>query len=261
MRVDNPRMPDRRGWSRDELLIALRLYMRSPFGKLHGRNPEIMALAHRIGRTPNALAMKACNFANLDPAFRATNRRGLSGASEADRAMWAEFGGSAEVIAAEAEDAVARLAPALAGENDPGLQLPHGETDLLRTVRARRVQSFFRAAVLTSYENRCAISGIAVRDLLVASHIIPWSQSVERRADPTNGLCLNALFDRAFDRGLITIDEGHRVVVARQLADAAERADLACSIREAHGRRIRMPHRLRPDEQALARHRASIFLG
>jgi hypothetical protein len=36
-------------------LLALRLYMRSPFGRLHGANPDIMALANKIGRTPNAL--------------------------------------------------------------------------------------------------------------------------------------------------------------------------------------------------------------
>ena len=77
-------MPAGRDWTREERLVALRLYMRSPFGKLHGRNPEIIRLAERIGRTSNALAMKACNFASLDAVFRASNRKGLSGASEGD---------------------------------------------------------------------------------------------------------------------------------------------------------------------------------
>ena len=62
-------MAQRPGWTRDPLLIALRLYMRTPFGRLHGRNPEIIHLATKIDRTPSALAMKACNFASLDPAF------------------------------------------------------------------------------------------------------------------------------------------------------------------------------------------------
>src|SRR5688500_14231037 len=84
-------MPRPEGWTRDQQLIALRLYMGTPFGKLHGRNPDIIDLAQRIGRTANALAMKACNFASLDPEFRRTNRTGLSGASEADRALWTEF--------------------------------------------------------------------------------------------------------------------------------------------------------------------------
>jgi putative restriction endonuclease len=80
-------MPKSSHWTRDQQLVALRLYMGTPFGKLHGTNPRIVDLAGRIGRTPGALAMKACNFASLDPEFRKTNRKGLSGASDADRAL------------------------------------------------------------------------------------------------------------------------------------------------------------------------------
>jgi putative restriction endonuclease len=121
------------------------------------------------------------------------------------------------------------------------------------------VQSFFRAAVLTSYEGRCAISGLDVPELLSASHIIPWSQSIERRADPTNGLCLNALFDRAFDRGLIAIDADLRVLVSPRLKDAADAAELGCSLREAEGRRLATPQRFPPAAEALEHHRRSVF--
>jgi hypothetical protein len=252
-------MPDRTGWTRDQQLIALRLYMRLPFGRLHGRNPEIIDLATKIGRTPDALAMKACNFASLDPAFRRTERKGLSGASNSDRALWDEFAGNAEQVAAEAEEVFARIEPTAATAQLVEVQPPTGETDVLRQVRARRVQSFFRSAVLTSYDTRCAISGLAVPELLVASHIIPWSESVERRADPTNGICLNALFDRAFDRGLMTVDEDHRVVVSRRLHDAAGAADLPCSLREAHGRRLLVPDRFPPAADALRHHRERVY--
>src|SRR5512138_844191 len=131
-------MAKRIRWTRDQQLIGLRLYMRLPFGKLHGRNPEIIALANRIGRTPNALAMKACNFASLDPAFRATNRRGLSGASDADRAIWQEFTANPEAIAAEAEEAYDALGLAAPTPPPPAppdeLQLPSGETETIRSV-------------------------------------------------------------------------------------------------------------------------------
>jgi hypothetical protein len=255
-------MAKRLGWTREHLLIALRLYMRTRFGRLHGRNPEIIALAAQIGRTPGALAMKACNFASLDPAFRATNRTGLSGASASDRALWAEFTTDSERIAAEAEDVAAQYGQGVtAGVEPPAPVIPLGPTDVVQLVRVRRVQSFFRAAVLTSYESRCAISGIGTPALLVASHIIPWGESVERRADPRNGLCLNALFDRAFDRGLMTIDESLRVVVHADLLRAAGAADLGCSIGEAHGRALSMPVRCPPDPSALTYHRDHVFAG
>src|SRR4051812_12433952 len=144
-------MSERVGWTRTEQLIALRLYMRSTFGRLHGRNPQIIELAGKIGRTSNALAMKACNFASLDPAFRASNRKGLSGASESDRGLWSEFAANAESLAAEAEAAYAGLEPAAAAEELEQVQPPPGETDVLRLVRARPVRAFFRARLLPPY--------------------------------------------------------------------------------------------------------------
>ncbi len=60
-----PTMPQRIAWTRDQLLVAFRLYCRTPFGKLHQHNPEIIHLAAKLGRTPSAVGMKACNFASL----------------------------------------------------------------------------------------------------------------------------------------------------------------------------------------------------
>lgn len=124
-------MPRPENWTRDQLLLALRLYMRLPFGKLYATNPEIVALADRIGRTANALAMKACNFANLDPALQARGIRGLSNLAAADREIWEEFSNNAESLAAEAEEAAERLA-------QPGeepvvpIEVPEGPTEVSR---------------------------------------------------------------------------------------------------------------------------------
>ena len=68
-------------WTRDQLLVAFSLYCRLPFGRLHARNPEIIAIADAIGRTPGALAMKLTNIASLDPEITSTGRSGLTGAS------------------------------------------------------------------------------------------------------------------------------------------------------------------------------------
>ena len=254
-------MPRPDGWTREQQLVALRLYMRLPFGRLHGRNPEIVALAERIGRTAGALAMKACNFASLDPAFRRTNRRGLSGASEADRALWGEFEADSEQLAAEAEEAFARLEPAGSESDTADIRPPAGETEVPRVVRARRVQSFFRAAVVTSYGQRCALSGLALPELLTASHIIPWNASVERRADPTNGLCLNALLDRAFDRGLFTLGDDLRVMVSRRWQSIAPEVAARLDLATLTGRPLNIPVRFGPDPAAVRYHRGHVFIG
>ena len=78
-------------WTRDELLIALNFYHKLTFGQLHARQPVIVALAGKLGRGANSVAMKLCNFASLDPALKLRGIRGLEGASALDRAVWEEF--------------------------------------------------------------------------------------------------------------------------------------------------------------------------
>ncbi len=80
-----------KSWTPEQVKLAFHLYCQLPFGRLHQSNPEIIALAELIGRTPSAVAMKLTNLASLDPAIIASGRKGLSGASNLDRAIWDEF--------------------------------------------------------------------------------------------------------------------------------------------------------------------------
>lgn len=253
-------------WTRQHLLAAFRLYCHTPFGKLHQHNREIQELATRMGRSASSLAMKACNFASLDPEMVARGVTGLSNVSRADRELWDEFLSNPSEIADAAEAAYESItATAITIEPPPPVEalpeftIPSGPTESLAIVRTRRLQSFFRATVLTGYGYRCAISGITVPELLIASHIIPWSANETRRADPRNGICLNALYDRAFDRGLITFDENLCVVISSRL-----RSDNPCeahsvSLLKIEGQRCLLPQRFVPDSDAINYHRQNIF--
>jgi predicted restriction endonuclease len=139
------------------------------------------------------------------------------------------------------------------------LESPEGPSEISRMVRTRRVQGFFRDAVLISYDNRCALSEIAVPDLLNASHIIPWKVAIERRADPRNGIALNVLYDRAFDRGLITFDTSLRVVLSRRLQTAHAPPLHRQALLSLDGREMRLPKRFAPDPDAMAYHREHVF--
>ncbi len=178
-------------WQEDELLLTLHLYCRTPFGKLHKTNPDIIQLANTIGRSPSAVALKAVNFASLDPSI---HQKGMSNTSKADRALWNAFMQNSTDIAEKAEalyeSRIANQQPVPPVYEIKEPKFPTGETETIREIKARRVQNFFRRTVLQSYNNRCAISGLAIPQLLVASHIIPWSEDVSRRADPTNGIVL-----------------------------------------------------------------------
>jgi putative restriction endonuclease len=84
--------------------------------------------------------------------------------------------------------------------------------DVLRTVKARVNQDFFRKMVLDNYGHRCCLTGIPIPQVLRASHIIPWSHDASNRLNPVNGHCLAATYDAAFDAHLISFDDDLRLI-------------------------------------------------
>lgn len=198
--------------------------------------------------------MKACNFASLDPALA---QKGLAGASKADRALWDAFMTNSTEVTDKAEALYeTRVLPTepITPETEKPLVFPTGPTETIREVKVRRVQRFFRQTVLESYNNRCAISGLAIPELLVASHIIPWAEDESRRADPTNGIALNALYDKAFDRHLISFDEGFRLVLSGRIKSQTKDEMVKEYFINFEGKRLKLPYRFRPDLSALETH-------
>lgn len=80
--------------------------------------------------------------------------------------------------------------------------------DVHTTVKTRgSAQKAFAEAVKANYGSRCAITGIKNKNFLVAAHIVPWSIDQTIRLDPSNGICLSLLVDRAFEYGHLQIDD------------------------------------------------------
>ncbi len=118
------------GWTRQQLLVAFNLYCQMPFGKMHSRNPEIIKHAELIGRTPSALAMKLTNIASLDPAITSTGRKGLEGASAADKAMWDEMQADWGRFAIEMQEALSSFGGITETETEAGdSSVPEEVTD------------------------------------------------------------------------------------------------------------------------------------
>jgi len=254
-------------WTREHFLIALNLYCKLPFGKLHKGNPIIIEVAQKMGRTPSSLAMKLCNFASLDPVQLARGIRGLAGASKHDREMWDEFQTQLPALGPESEQKLHDLFTKDETEEVDFLQRdkvrlvpPTGPTETQAAVKVRRGQQFFRQAVLTAYDVRCCISGINVPRLLVASHIKPWGEFPGDRLNPKNGLCLSALHDAAFDAGLITLDDRLNVILSKNLRRFFPQPSLEQNFIPYEGRAIRLPEKLaEPDADFLRYHREKIF--
>ncbi len=258
-------------WTREHLLIALNLYCKLPFGKLHKGNPIIIETALRMGRAANSLAMKLCNFASLDPVLKARGIKGLPAVSKQDREMWMQFQKKIGTLGEESEQLLHDLFTKDQTKEvdflhrdsvrlEASRKIPIGPTEAKASIKVRRGQQFFRQSVLNAYGVCCCISGVNVPQLLIASHIKPWRDFPEQRLDPRNGLCLSALHDAAFDAGLITLDSKLRVLLSDQLKRFFPQQTLQQNFARFEGTMIRLPEKLaEPDVDFVSYHRARVF--
>lgn len=246
----------RNNWTRDELILAFNLYCKIPFGKIDHRNPEVASLAKALRRTPSALSWKLANFASLDSTLKGRQISGASHGSKLDRKIWDEFNSDWEKLSFESEQLL-RSVLRREFEEEFTLSPPEG---LSRTasIQVRINQDFFRAAVLAAYNSTCCITGLSIAVLLNASHIVPWAVDSKNRTNPRNGLCLNAIHDRAFDRGLITVMPSHEIRVCSTLRDSGNEIVNELFSRY-HGSKIICPLHFTPDAEFLEFHNKEIF--
>jgi hypothetical protein len=129
--------------------------------------------------------------------------------------------------------------------------------DLPQTTEAERLivqrvgQDIFREALVDYWGGQCPLTGITEPALLRASHIVPWADcGDEQRLDVHNGLLLSALWDAAFDKGLVSFaDDGTPIASANltELARSALRLDAVpklIGLRRAHQENLHL-HRVR----------------
>ena len=252
----------RKLWTRNELIIAINQYCKTPFGKIHIRNPEIINLANMIGRTPSAVSWKLVNFASLDPSLQARGITGAKNCSQLDREIWNEFYENWEDLGFESEKLIAefRREPIEKSSDIMVNDLPKEGKEREALVKARVNQSFFRKSVLSAYSYRCCITGISVPDLLIASHIKPWAVDEKNRLNPRNGLCLNALHDKAFDKGWISFTAEYKLLVSKKLKQVMPENSLQLYFLAYENKPIQLPQRFLPDADFLAFHREEKFM-
>lgn len=251
-------------WTRDELLVTLNLYHKLTFGQLHSRNPAIISLAEKLGRGSNSVAMKLNNFASLDPALKLRGIKGLQGASAKDRTVWSEFHENLDEAVAASEERLRALFGA--GDEDEvevvpregirTLRAPTGPTTITTSVQVRRGQHYFREAVLNNFGGSCGITGIAIRPLLIAAHILPWNRYPKERLNIRNGLCLSRLHDAAFDNGLISFDDDLRLLLSPHLKSTLPHKAIEDSFGIYEGEPLKLPEdAVVPDTSFLTHHR------
>jgi len=244
-------------WTREESILAINLYCKIPFGQMHSRNADVVELSNLIDRSPSAIARKLGNFASFDPKLKERGVRGLENVSKLDKEIWQEymqdwdeqFFESEKLLAKKKHTTIEKVYQ-IDLENLPAVEGKERE----RLVMVRVNQSQFRKIVLSNFNNQCCITGISILELIVASHIAPWSIDKGNRLSPQNGLALNTLHDKAFDRHLITITEDLKIKISSKFYKYKDVVSIKQNFIDYDGKSLIEPKKFYPDAEFLKMH-------
>lgn len=206
-------------WSEDEIVLALAFYCNQPPANRdgHGKSEPLNRLAAALGRKPGSVGTKLANILACDPSMAKLGKRGMEHGSALDGRVWNRFQDHWDLLPEAVLDAILKIVPQDCQEDIFDILLPSdtsGETPMIKKERLlpgktdRKAFStiFFKQTVLNVFGNRCCLTGINEKRLLVAARIKPVSNdSSAELAQPTNGLCFDVLHGRAFEQGLATV--------------------------------------------------------
>ncbi len=259
---------DGKNWTWEETLLAFDLYSRIEYSRISVTNKDVVHLAEVLGRKPGAVTKKLFNIAAHDPKLIKRGVKALSHSSKLDSKVWEEFEANPENLVFEATKELAskekKSMDSIIDSEEAKMIIeafPYGEDREIAT-KARLGQVFFRRSILTAYHNQCCITGINEKQLLIASHIKPWSVSSKEteRVNPRNGLCLNALHDKAFDRGLITITPSFELLISSKLRETLMDEDTTKWFYSYEHTKIHLPDKFVPDKRFLEYHNDVVFV-
>lgn len=251
-------------WTREEEIIVFNLYCKIPFKSSSKNHPDVIRIAKLIGRSPSAVNMKIGNFGSFDEHLKAKGIVGLTNASKLDAEIWTEFNNNWDALSFESErlikkfqgDAEIEIGDITEIEPD---DIPTGKEKIV-TVRQRVNQNFFRKVVLASYKNTCCITGLNTPELLIASHIKAWAASDDNeKTNPCNGLCLNALHDKAFDRGFLTVTPDFKIHISKNISDIYEGLAVEKFFTCYDNQQILKPEKFLPQKEFLTYHNDIVF--
>lgn len=256
-------------WTREELILALELYLRA--GLLDDHSTEVQQLSEALKdlafvqkedpdvfRNPNGVAMKLANFAALDPNYKG---KGLTSGGRLDKEIFEEFFEQQFALATESQwlraqwQGMKELEVVAEAESDyePVIEEQTDERERInRAIVLRRGQPSFRKLLLTAYNGKCAITGCNAPDALEAAHILGYRGNYSNKTN--NGLLLRADIHTLFDLRLLAVEtEDMTCVVAGRL--------MGTEYEELIGKEIILPEEkdFRPGRSHLNFHRENSF--
>ncbi len=255
---------DRTHWTREEFILVMNLYTKIRYGQFNYRNSEVIKLANLIGKSSGAVAYKLVHLSSQDPYHKNRGIKGLDNPGKNAIEIYNEFRNNWDEMLYESEVLLAKYqnktieevylekeeikkitSDVLAGKQG---------NDVQRLVKTRINQSLFRKIIVSNYSNTCAICGLNIENLLVASHIIKWSENQSQRLNPENGLCLCNIHDKAFEVGYIGIQNDYKISVSKELHQIKDKETYTALFERHENQSIILPDKFYPNILFLEEH-------
>jgi putative restriction endonuclease len=252
-------------WTRDELILVMNLYTKVRYGQFNNRNSDVIALAQLINKTPGAVAYKLVHLSSQDPYHRNRGIKGLANPGRNAVAIYKEFQANWDEMLYQSEVLLAKYKNKTIEQEYPEWKdadldiLSEKEgLDIKRLVKTRVNQSLFRRIILNNYSNTCAVCGLNIEQLVVASHILKWSENQKERLNPENGLCLCSIHDKSFELGYVGITADYQLHISEELSSLSEETYFSMFKRH-HKQMILMPDKFYPNPSFLDTHYQATF--
>jgi len=251
-------------WTRDDLMLTMNLYTKLRYGQFHKNTKEIVELSQLINKTPGAVAFKLVHLSRSDPKHK-YRVKGLANSGRNAIEMYNEFTENWDKMLFDSEILLAKYKNKTIEEEYAEQEIDIKEllknkkgADVDRIVKTRINQSLFRKIIINNYSSSCTICNLNLDKLLVASHILKWSENQKERLNPENGLCLCSIHDKAFELGYIGITPDYLINISEELAVISE--ETYYSIFKRHqNQKISLPDKFHPNPDFLERHYNSFF--
>lgn len=255
----------RRLWTREEFMLVMNLYTKIRYGQFNNKNSEVIKLAELINKTPGAVAYKLVHLSSQDPFHQNRGIKGLANPGKNAIEIYRDFKENWNEMLFQSEILLAKYKNKTIEEEY--LKLDDVDFEILKTkkgldrerlVKTRVNQSLFRKIITNNYSNSCTVCSLNINKLLIASHILKWSENQKERLNPENGLCLCNIHDKAFELGYLGITGDYQLKISEELTTISEETYIAMFKRH-QNQKIIMPDKFYPNREFLDLHYESNF--
>lgn len=260
---------ERKKWTRDELMLVMNLYTKLRYGQFSYKNNEVINLANLIDKTPGAVAYKLVHLSRQDAKHK-DRVKGLANPGKNAIEMYNTFTNNWDEMLYESEVLLAKYQNKTIEEVflekeeikkiNSDLLIGKQGSDVQRLVKTRVNQSLFRKVIVNNYSNACAICGLNIEKLLVASHIIKWSENQIQRLNPENGICLCNIHDKAFEIGYLGINSDYKILVSDKLKTIKDKETHSALFKRHENKSIALPDKFYPNIAFLETHFSTVFI-